>query len=202
MRHKQQPFLIIFALAVWFLLPAGPSRAAVNIGTANLGADPTSPDNDFITDSAPLTINSTKLTVIKKAFLDDNSGTEITTGSSVVKGTIVKFVMYIDNTTNSQASDVRIVDQLDKTGFTYQTGSLKWNNNTTATAATVATIFTDTNGGVALTDAISAADVGSVDGTPPTYEQIAFGAHSTQTNAGLNIPAGKVAAFMFRARVN
>jgi hypothetical protein len=35
-----------------------------------------------------------------------------------------------------------------------------------------------------------------------TYAQVTFGANSTQTNAVLNIPAGKIAAFMFRARVN
>ena len=189
------------ALTLLILLPTV-VQAATNIGRADLGADPLATDTDFITDSGILTITATKLAVMKKAFVDDASGTEITSGSTVVKGTIVKFVMYIDNTTSSQATDVRLVDQLDKTGFTYQTGSLKWNNATTATAAPVATIFTDTNNGLALTDAISAADVGSVDLTPVAYAQVTFGANSTQANAVLNIPAGKVAAFMFRARVN
>lgn len=145
---------------------------------------------------------SSRLTIFKRAFLDDNSGTELPTGSTVVKGTIVKFVIFIDNSTNVQASDLRIADQLDKTAFTYQAGSLKWNNNTTASAASLATIFSDTNSGVALSDAISAADAGSVDLTPPSYALITFGAHSTQTNAILNIPARKIASFMFRARVN
>ena len=194
--------LVLSVLALGALLFPAVTQAATNIGRADMGADPLATDTDFITDSGVLTITSTKLAVVKKAFLDDGTGTEIASGSSVVKGTIVKFVMYIDNSTNAQASDVRIVDQLDKTGFTYQTGSLKWNNNTTATAATVATIFTDTNGGLALTDAISNADTGSVDTTPPAYAQVTFGAHSTQTNAVLNIPAGKIASFMFRARVN
>jgi len=194
-------FLYSLTLALLILLPAM-AQAATNIGRADLGADPLASDSDNITDSGVLTITSTKLAVIKKAFVDDNSGTEITSGSSVVKGTIVKFVLYIDNSTSSQASDVRLVDQLDKTGFTYQAGSLKWNTSTTATAATVATIFTDTNNGVALTDAISNADAGSVDLAPATYAQVTFGAVSTQANATLNIPAGKIASFMFRARVN
>jgi len=202
MRHKSQLFLVIFVLAFCCLFLAAESRAAVNIGVANMGADPTSPDNDFIVDSPPLTVNSVKLTVFKKAFLDDNSGTEITSGSSVVKGTMVKFLIYIDNTTGSQASDVRLVDQLDKIGFTYQAGSLKWNSSTTATTATVATIFSDTNAGVALSDTISTADVGSVDPTPASYVQITFGAHSTQVNAAVNIPGGRIVAFMFRAMVN
>lgn len=202
MRYKPQTFLVIFVLVFCCLFLAAESRAAVNIGMANMGADPTSPDNDFIVDSPPLAVNSVKLTVIKKAFLDDNSGTEVISGSSVVKGFSVKFLIYIDNTTGVQASDVRIVDQLDKAGFTYQAGSLKWNSSTTATAATVATIFADTNAGVALSDAISAVDAGSVDLTPPSYAQITFGAHSTQANAVVNIPAGKIAAFMFRAKVN
>ncbi len=75
------------------------SWAATNIGRANLGADPTPGDTDFITDSATLTITSTTLAVVKKAFLDDDTGTEIVGGSSVVKGTIVKFMIYIDNST-------------------------------------------------------------------------------------------------------
>ncbi len=201
MREKPQPLPVILALILCLLL-AAQSWAVVNIGTANMGADPTTPDNDLITDSPPLTITSTKLAILKRAFTDDNSGTEIPSGSTVVRGTIVRFVMYVDNSTGREATDVRIVDQLDKAGFTYQPGSLKWNSNTTATAATIATIFADTNGGVALTDTISGGDVGSVDLTPPTYALITFGAHSTQTNATVNIPAGKIASFMFRARVN
>jgi hypothetical protein len=202
MKRKLQPITVICALALCFLLPAAQGRAAVNIGTANMGTDPTSPDNDFIKDSGTLTINSTKLAVIEKAFLDDNDGTEVTSGSTVVKGTIIKFVIYIDNTTTSQASDVRLVDLLDEVAFTYQAGSLKWNNNTTTSAAPPATIFNDTNYGVSLTDAISSTDVGSADTTQTPNDRITFGAVTDQANATMNIPAGKIAAFMFRARAN
>lgn len=204
MRHNTQPFLIIFALAFGLLILAGPARAAINIGTANLGADPTSPDNDFITDSSPLTITSTQLTVLKRAFVDDNSGTEITSGSSVVKGTIVKYMIYIDNTTSAQATDVRFVDLMDEVALTYQANSLRWNNNVTASAAPVATIFTDTNAGtsVALTDAISGADVGSADTTQTPNDRITIGAVTAQANAVLNIPAGRIVSFMYRAKIN
>jgi len=204
MRLKTQPFLIILALAFGFLLAAGPAKAAVNIGTANLGADPTSPDNDFITDSAALTISSTQLTVVKRAFVDDNTGTEIASGSSVVKGTIVKYMIYLDNSTSAQATDVRFVDLMDEVALTYQANSLRWNNNVTNTAATVATIFTDTNAGasVALTDAISGADVGSADTTQSPNDRITFGAVTAQANAILNIPAGKIVSFIYRAKIN
>jgi hypothetical protein len=201
MRFKYGKFLRSLTLAVVILLPSI-VEAATNIGRADLGADPLVADSDYITDSGTLTITSTKLAVMKKAFLDDGTGTEIASGSSVVKGTIVKFMIYIDNSTNVQASDVRLVDLLDEVAFTYQAGSLKWNNSTTNTAAVVATIFTDTNGGVALTDAISGADVASVDTTQTPNDRITMGAHTAQTNAVLNIPAGKIASFMFRARMN
>ena len=177
--------------------------AATNIGRANLGADPTNPDSDFITDSAVLTITSTTLALVKKAFLDDNTGTEITSGSSVVKGTIVKFLLYVDNSTSTQTLDVRLEDELNDTDFSYQTGSLTWNNNATNTGATLATIFTDTNaagGGVALSDAANA-DVGSVD-VSVSPDLVTMGAHTGQTNGVVNIPAGKIVAFMFRAQVN
>jgi len=190
-------------LALLILLPSI-VQAATNIGRADMGADPLATDNDLITDSGVLTITSTKLAVMKKAFLDDNTGTEIASGSSVVKGTIVKFMIYLDNSTNAQATDVRFIDLLDEVAFTYQANSLRWNNNITASAAPVATIFTDTNTGasVALTDAISNADVGSADTTQTPNDRITFGAVSTQANAQLNIPAGKIVSFVFRARVN
>ena len=178
------------------------AMAATNIGKGNWGADPQSPDIDNITDSAALTINSTTIAVIKKAFVDDNTGTEIASGSTVASGTIVKFLIYIDNPTGAALADVRAEDLLNETAFTYQAGSLKWNVATTATAAPVATIFTDTNGGTALTDAISGADVGSADTTQTPNDRITIGAHSAQVNATLNIPAGRIAAFIFRARVN
>lgn len=190
-------------LAIMILLPTL-AQAATNIGRADLGADPLATDTDFISDSGTLTITSTKLTVIKRAFLDDGTGTEITSGSSVVKGTIVKYMIYLDNSTNVQASDVRFVDLLDEATITYQPNSLRWNNSVTATAAPVATIFTDTNAGasVALTDTISAADVASADTTQTPNDRITMGAHTAQTNAVLNIPAGRIASFLFRARIN
>ncbi len=191
------------ALFMGCLLVTPASWAATNIGRANLGADPTNPDTDYITDSAVLTITSTTLAVVKKAFLDDNTGTEIVGGSSVVSGTIVKFMIYIDNSTSTQSTDVRLEDQLNDTDFTYQTGSITWNNNATNTGATVATIFTDTNaagGGVALSDGVNA-DVASAD-TTVSPDLVTMGAHTGQTNGVVNIPAGKIVSFMFRARIN
>lgn len=192
--------LLITAVLLGLLPQAG--HAATNVGRANWGADPQSPDTDNITDSATLTINSSAMQVIKKAFVDDGTATEIASGSTVARGTIVKFLIYIDNSTGVALSDVRIEDLLDETAFTYQAGSLKWNTASTNTATAVATIFADANGGTALTDAISGADVGSADTTQTPNDRITFGAHSAQANATLNVPAGKVAAFLFRARVN
>lgn len=196
----------LLAFALLSSLTAGAAFAATNIGRANIGADPDPGDADYVTDSATLTLTSTTLAVAKLAFLNDASGTQITSGSSVVKGSIVKFMIYIDNSTSTQASDVRLSDLLNDTDFTYQAGSLSWNNNVTNTAATVASIFANTdrdgaNTGVALTDAVSGADVASVN-TAASPDQVTMGAHSTQTNATLNIPAGKIAAFIFKARVN
>ena len=194
------------ALFMGSLLVTPASWAATNIGRANLGADPTNPDSDYITDSPTLTITSATLAVVKKAFLDDDSGTEIVDGSSVVKGTIVKFMIYVDNSTSTQAADVRLEDQLNDTDFTYQANSLSWNNNVTNTGSAAAAIFanTDTSGantGVALTDTISAADTASADITV-SPDLITMGAHTGQTNGVVNIPAGKIVAFMFRARIN
>ena len=202
----KRSFLILstcLLLTAAVLLPSI-SQAATNIGRGDLGADPLAADSDFITDSAALVINAVKLAVTNLAFVDDGTGTAIPTGSNVPKGTIVKYMLYIDNSTLFAASDVRLVDLLDETAFTYQAGSLRWNNTVTATAAPVATIFTDTNAGasVALTDAISNADVASADTTQTPNDRITMGAHTAQANAALNIPAGKIVSFMYRARIN
>ena len=187
------------------LLITPTSWAATNIGRANLGADPTNPDTDYITDSPTLTITSSTLAVVKKAFVDDDTGTEIADGSSVVKGSIVKFMIYIDNSTSTQAADIRLEDQLNDTDFTYQANSLSWNNNATNTGSPVAIIFatTDTSGantGVALSHPVNA-DAASAD-TTVSPDLITMGAHTGQTNGVVNIPAGKIVAFMFRARIN
>ena len=203
MRTHCQNIACTLLAALLILLPAV-VQGASNIGRADLGADPLASDNDFITDSGALVINSTKLGVMKKAFVDDGTGTEIAGGSSVVKGTIVKFLIYLDNSTNAQATDVRFIDLLDEVAFTYQANSLRWNNYVTASAAPVATIFTDTNAGasLALTDAVSNADVGSADTSQTPNDRITFGAVSVQANAQLNIPAGKIVSFLYRARIN
>lgn len=206
MRRSQFRFSKL-TLVLAALVFTSPTWAATNIGRANLGADPNPADGDYITDSALLTITSSTLAVVKKAFLDDSTGTEITSGSSVVKGTIVKFMIYVDNSTSTQATDVRLEDKLNDTDFTYQAGSLTWNNNVTNSASAVASIFanTDTTGantGVVLTDAISGADVASINTAPTPDDLITMGAHTIQTNGVVNIPAGKIVAFMFRARIN
>lgn len=198
--------VFLLALALLLFMATGAVFAASNIGRANIGADPDPGDVDYVTDSATLTLTSTTLSVAKLAFLNDATGTQITSGSSVVKGSIVKFMIYIDNSTSTQASDVRLEDLLNDTDFTYQAGTLSWNNNVTNTATAVATIFANTdrdgaNTGVALTDAISGADVASMD-TTASPDRITMGAHSAQANGTLNIPAGKIAAFIFKARVN
>ncbi len=203
MRPNLKTQLVCSIFSLYLLSASSLAWSATNIGRANLGADPTLSDTDYITDSATLTITSATLAVVKKAFLDDNTGTEIVSGSSVVKGSIVKFIIYIDNSTSTQSSDVRLEDQLNDTDFTYQAGSLTWNNNTTNSAASLATIFNDTNAsgsGISLSDAINA-DVASAN-VAVSPDLITMGAHTGQTNGVVNIPAGKVVSFMFRARIN
>lgn len=155
-----------------------------------------------LTDSNVFNLTSSTLVMVKTAFTD--AGVELTSGDTVPGGTTVKFVIYVDNTTDSPANDVRMEDLLNDTDFTYVTGSLSWNNLATATGATTATIYSNTDlggSGVVLTDLVSAADEASANDTV-SPDSITMGAHATQTNAALNIPANMIAAFMFRAIVN
>lgn len=195
----------VFFLALCLLFGAAPAMAGTNVGRANFGADPDAGDADNITDSATITVTAAALSVVKLMFADDGTGTLIASGTSVPRGTVVKFMIYIDNPTGVAIQDVRIEDLLAEADFTYQANSLYWNNMTTASGAAPAAIFTDADAGgagVQLTQAVDLADVGSIDTTLSPNDRFTVGAHTAQTNAQLDIPAGRIAAFIFRATVN
>ena len=188
----------VFSVSVVFMGPtaawAAPGDNQATGDIAGVGAD--------LTNSGVFNLLGTQLAIVKIAFTD--GGVQLSSGDTLPKGTTVKFVLYVDNTTDAPANDVRMEDLLSDTDFSYTASSLSWNNNVTATGATAATIYSDTDlggSGVALTDTVSGADAGSanVSGSP---DSITFGAHATQTNATVNIPGGQIVAFMLVATIN
>lgn len=157
--------------------------AADNQATGNIAGV----DAD-LDDSNTFTLNSVTLALVKAAFLSD--GTALTSGISVPKGTLVKFMIYVDNTTAVQVNTVNVADVLDAT-FAYQAGTIKVDASQN-TGATVANIFTAVNAASALTDAVSGVDeVGYTAGTTT------ISAGSAAGNTAVNVPASKVWAMLF-----
>ncbi|MCJ7556428.1 MAG: hypothetical protein MUP90_05870, partial [Gammaproteobacteria bacterium] len=124
-------------------------------------------------------------------FLAD--GTQLATGSTLPRGTEVRFVIYVDNPTTFPLSDVSLQDVLDP-AFAYQTGSMKY-NNALAAGASEALIYTTVNAVAAsvATDAISD-DVASAVGVT-----IDVGNSVVGTNTQVDIAANSVWAILFRA---
>jgi len=171
-------------LAGMVLLTFRPAMAADNTGTGDIAGDGAALNN-----SNTFSLFSTTMSLNKMAFLAD--GTQLTSGATLPRGTEVRFVIYIDNTTNFPINDVSIQDVLDP-AFAYQAGSMLV-DNTIPAGSTQAVIYTTVNNsGTALTDA-SGDDVASLTGaTINVGDQVDAG------NSQLDAAANRVWAVLFK----
>ena len=165
------------------LMMTGPAMAADNQGTGNVADVPGSLNSSNIFSLIP-----TSMSLNKMAFL--NNGTQLTSGDTLPRGTEVKFVIYIDNTTAVGMSDVSIQDVLDP-AFAYQLSSMLYTNSP-PTGATPAQIYTAVNAGTPATDVIND-DVASY-----ASSTIDMGNQSA-ANSTLDVNPTSVWAIMFRA---
>lgn len=167
------------------LMLAGPAMAADNVGTGDIGGDGAALNN-----SNTFSLFSTTMSLNKMAFLAD--GTQLSSGATLPRGTEVRFVIFIDNTTTFSLTDVSVQDVLDP-AFAYQAGSMLV-DNTIASGATQAVIYTTVNNsGTPVTDANND-DVASVTGTT-----IDVGNSVVPTNSQLDVAGSSVWAILFRA---
>lgn len=181
------------------LMLAAPVFAADNTATGDIAGDGTA-----LTDSntVALTATATPLALYKRAFLDD--GTPLTSGTTIPKGTLVKFLIYVDNYTAVPVVNMNVSDVLDvsATGFTYQGSSIRVDNTVancaagdgTCTGGEEAAIFAAVDDNTAETDAIDA-DVAS-------YATDTITAGSTGGNGQLDLAANRVWALLFAVTIN
>jgi uncharacterized repeat protein (TIGR01451 family) len=180
---------IALALAV---LAVDAAQAANNQGTGDIAGDATA-----LTASNVFVLNSSgALTLVKRAFLGDGSNTPIASGTTLAKGTVVKFMIYMNNPSGVTVSDVSMRDVLDPL-FAYQANSIKVNNAgacaaAACTAAEEATIFGLVQASAALTDAVDADTVTYTAGT-----RTVDAGNQNAANAQLNAAANKVLAVSF-----
>ena len=184
--------LIVTGLSALFV--SGAAVAAPNQGTGDVAGD-----GAALVDSNVFNLLSTgsTLTLVKRAFLAD--GTPITSGSTLPTGTVVKFMIYVNNTSSIQISDVSMRDVLDPL-FLYQAGTIKVDNSVANCAAVActpaeeATIFAAADGSGALSDAVDA-DVASFAGV--TVDA----GNQNVANAQMNASANTVLALVFSVRM-
>ncbi len=186
----------IAASALWTL----PVFAATNQSTDPGGGGVS------LTASGNVTVNSATFQLVKQVY--DSGGTCLAsspadancntsaTSVTVPSGTSLKFMIFVRNSSDLALSDVRFQDVLDTsgTGFTYSAGTIKYSDSQTD-AATIANIYTATNGGTAQTDALGAPDdfASYVAGT------FTVGAVTGQANTAVSVAARKTFAIIFTA---
>jgi hypothetical protein len=107
------------------------------------------------------------LRIVKRAFLAD--GTPVTDGDTLPRGTLVKFLIYVNNR-GAQQTDMSIQDALDP-AFVYQAASLRVDNSVSecaaddCTPAEEASIFAAVDSAAVATDAVDGDVVSIVGGT-------------------------------------
>jgi len=184
----------IFVTGLSALFVSGAALAAPNQGTGDVAGDPAA-----LVDSNVFNLLSTgsTLTLVKRAFLAD--GTPIAPGSTLPTGTLVKFMIYVNNLSSIQISDVSMQDVLDPL-FLYQGGTIKVDNavaNCAAVACTPAeeaAIFASADASGALTDGVDA-DVASFAGV--TVDA----GNENAANGQMDVAANTVLALLFTVRM-
>jgi len=185
-------FLMLAALGL--LLAAPVVQAASNQGTGDIAGI----DAD-LADSNVFNLNSTTLALVKRAFT--TTGTPIADGASLPRGTLVKFMIYVNNNTTFPVTDMSVRDVLDPL-FAYQAGTIKVDNAVAACAAAACTgaeeaaIFASADAQAARTDAVDA-DVASYSAATTTIDA----GNQNVANGQLDVAASTVWAVVVTVRM-
>ena len=186
----------IAALMLGVLLTLGSvAQAANNIGTGDIASVPLADSNTFVL------LNSPTMALVKTAFLT-STGAELTSGDTLPTGTQVDFMIYVNNASSIQISDVSIQDILDPL-FLYSGGTILVDNSVVDCGADCdtgekAAIYAAALLTTALTDA-PGGDTASYDVGP--LETIDVGDENVGANDQLDIAANTVMAVVFTVTV-
>ena len=187
--------LAAFMLGV-FLISSPTAQAAPNQGTGDVNGD----GNALVDSNVFDLFNIGALTLVKTAFLTSD-GTQLTSGAILPTGTMVDFMIYVNNAGSVDVSDTSIQDVLDPL-FVYQPNSIRLDNNQTCAGATCiqaeeVTMYGNVSVLAALTDAAGAGDSVSYDGT----DTIDVGNSSEALNDQQDATAGDVLVLVFTVQV-
>ena len=166
-------------------LSVGGAMAADNTATGDIAGVNADLDN-----SNTFVLNTTTLALVKAAFLAD--GTPLTSGATLPRGTVVKFMIYLDNSTAVPVDSVNVLDPL-AGGFAYETGTIKVDTSRVS-GSSVADIYNAVNATTAITDAVSGADVAGIN-------IATVSAGDGAGNAMLSVPANRVWSMLFTVKM-
>ena len=188
----------IAALMLGVLLTLGSvAHAEDNTGTGDVAGDPAAlvDSNTFVLSSSGAT-----LTLVKTAFLTSD-GSQLTSGAIVPSGTMVDFMIYVNNSGSVAINATSIQDVLDG-AFAYQTGTIRVDNSQTCAAAVCLVgeepaIYAAAAAAVAGSDLAAAGDTVSFDGTNIIDVGNAVALANDQQDAAI----GNVLAVVFTVQV-
>ncbi len=177
-----------------FLILSPVAQAADNTGTGDVAGD-----GAALGDSNIFQLFSTPgLTLVKTAFLTVG-GTQLTTGATLPVGTLVDFMIYVDNKASVVITDTSIQDVLDPL-FLYQAGSIRTDNShincvgDPCTAVEEGTIYTAALAGAAASDGVDADPASFVGVTLDVGDQVVG-------NGQVDAAANRVYAVIFTVQV-
>jgi uncharacterized repeat protein (TIGR01451 family) len=180
-----------------FLILSPAAQAADNTGTGDVAGD-----GAALVDSNIFQLFTTgaALTLVKTAFLTSD-GTQLTSGATLPQGTLVDFLIYVNNSGSVDVNDTSIQDVLDPL-FVYQAGSIRVDNTQICAAAACTPAEEVAIYGVtalvgAGTDGAGAGDTVSYNGV----DTIDVGNGSEAANDQQNATAGNVLAVVFTVQV-
>ena len=178
----------------------GSAFAVTNVATGGIGGL----NNGTLlggngTGAAQFTINTAALALIKQAR--DVDGVVLADGADVYPGQELYFVLYVENPTSFQTDDVRLLDDIDESQFTYSSGSLEEaivpsGSTDSAIWAGPWTPLTDELG--APDDPASISDSGGLS----TPDLLTVGMEAGQVNQRFTLPGSSIRAIRFKVTVN
>jgi len=188
----------IAALMLGVLLTLGQvAQAENNTGTGDVAGDIAAlvDSNVFVLFSSGAT-----MTLVKTAFLTSD-GSQLTSGATLPIGTLVDFMIYVNNSGSVQINDTSIQDVLDPL-FVYQAGTIRVDNSQSCAAAVCVPgeepgIYAAVIAVAAGSDGAGAGDTVSFDGT----DTIDVGDEIETANDRQDAAANAVLAVVFTVQV-
>ena len=187
----------IAALTLGVLLILSPvAQAEDNQGTGDVNGDTAAMVDSNIFEL----FNIDALTLVKTAFLTSD-GSQLTSGAILPTGTMVDFMIYVNNAGSVDINDTSIQDVLDPL-FAYQLNSIRLDNAQTCAAAICiqaeeVTMYGNVSALAPLSDGAAAGDSVSFDGT----DTIDVGDSSEALNDPQNATAGNVLVLVITVQV-